>query len=99
MVSGPGANDREEPVRALSTSAATSAAQSLKGRRMEDLGVTGDPGKTWSRRALFRSSRVEAPRSSGKWGGGGQYPTSWPSIPFVGSLSPGKSSNGPSSPF
>jgi len=71
MVSGPGANEGEERVKALSISKDTRSWQFLNGRRMEAVGAQGAPGKKCSRSALFSSSGVEAPGSSGKRGGGG----------------------------
>jgi len=69
MASGPGADDREKRARALSISEATSSRHSLNERSMEAVGARGASGKKCSRRALFSSSGVEVPGSSGKRGG------------------------------
>jgi len=69
-MSGPGANDGEDRARALPTSSAARAGQSLNGSRMESTGLSGSPGKKWLRRALLSSSGVTARGSSGKRGGG-----------------------------
>jgi len=71
-MSGPGADDGDDRARALLTSSAASAGQSLNGSRMESKGLAGSPGKKWARRALLSSNGVEAPGSSGK-GGGAAY--------------------------
>ena len=70
IMSGPGADDGEDWARALPTSSAARAGQSVNGSRMESTGLSGSPGKKWLRRALLSSTGVTAPGSSGKRGGG-----------------------------
>ena len=71
VLSGPEADDGEERASAQPTSSVVKAGQSLNGRRMESVVLTGLPGKKWLRRALFSSNGVVAPGSPGKRGGGG----------------------------
>jgi len=72
-----GADEGVERARAHSISQDTSSGQSLNGRRMETAGARGASGKKCARRALFSSSGVEAPGSSGKQGGGRPIATFW----------------------
>jgi len=69
-MSGPGADESEDLARALRTSSAASAGQSLNGSRMESKGLAGSRGKKWLSRALLSSIGDVAPGSSGKRGGG-----------------------------
>jgi len=66
VLSGPGADEGEDWARALTTSSAASARQSLNGSRMVWKDLVGSPGKKWHRSALLSSIGVEAPGSSGK---------------------------------
>jgi len=70
VMSGSGADDRDERARALLISCVSRAWQSAKGRRMVFLGPGRSPGKKWSRSALLSSSGVLAAGTSGKRGGG-----------------------------
>jgi len=70
IASGPVADDWVERARALLTSPGVSGRQSLNGSRIVSESLAGSPRKKWSRSAVLSSGGVEAPGSSGKWGGG-----------------------------
>jgi len=90
VLSGPGADNGEEPANAREISALESSRGSLKGRRIMSCDAAGWSGKKCLRSARFKPFGVEESARTGKPGGGHLIANGLPSRLSKGWLRPGR---------